>query len=133
MCHRSFLICICNTEMKICGRLLILKKKNAVLSRKTWTYVFLTLKSVKRSSICLVHEMLLIMELYSNKCVTVTLFSPLLNENEDENGVHLQWNWSAYHLFGNFGKKFGQIILSIAILVQVSDQRCAGLFFQKLS
>ena len=59
MCHRSFLICICNTEMKICGRLLILKKKNAVLSRKTWTNVFLTLKSVKRSSICLVHEMLL--------------------------------------------------------------------------
>ena len=65
MCHRSFLICICNTEMKICGRLLILKKKNAVLARKTWTNVFLTLKSVKRSSICLVHEMLLIMELTS--------------------------------------------------------------------
>ena len=51
--------------MKICGRLLILKKKNAVLARKTWTNVFLTLKSVKRSSICLVHEMLLIMELTS--------------------------------------------------------------------
>ena len=59
--NRSLLMCISNNEMKILWE--VTYSGNTVLSRKTCTNIFLFLKSVKRSSICLLHEMLLIREL----------------------------------------------------------------------